>query len=73
MIRSIALIGMLFSKSLSASAETWHICTMVERMSRDDSVTVMKSHLGCIVVPVVPHKAVAEVSKIENNRRGELL
>ena len=33
-------------RSLSASAETWHICTMVECMSRDDSVTVMKSHLG---------------------------
>ena len=46
MIRSIALIGMLISMSLSASAETWHICTMVERMSRDDSVTVMKSYLG---------------------------
>ena len=24
-------------------------------------------------IPVVPHKAVAEVSKIENYRRGELL
>ena len=46
MIRSIALIGLLFSKSLSASAETWHICTMVECMSCDDSVTVIKSYLG---------------------------
>ncbi|CAL1150686.1 unnamed protein product [Cladocopium goreaui] len=45
MIRSIALIGMLFSKSLSASAETWHICTMVERMSRDDSVALSEYFL----------------------------
>ena len=25
------------------------------------------------IIPVVPHKAVAEVSKIDNYRRGELL
>ena len=31
------------------------------------------SYIDMMVIPVVPHKAVAEVSKIRHYRRGELL
>ena len=34
---------------------------------------IQETILGDIMIPVVPHKAVAEVSKIGNYRGGELL
>ena len=38
----------------------------------EESLNDFKVKLGQFV-PVVPHKVVAEVSKIDNYRRGELL
>jgi hypothetical protein len=38
-----------------------------------DSLRWCAIHVSVYVLPVLPHKAAAEVSKIGNYRRGELL
>ena len=48
---------------------TYHILfnSLLSAAHRQDS------HSNLFILPVIPHKAVAEVSKIGNYRRGELL
>ena len=36
-------------------------------------IHLFELYIYVICIPVVPHKALAEVSKIGNHRRGELL